>query len=114
MSNNIRIRKADGTWVVRAAGAVIAESANALELTENGYDDVIYFPRADVAMAVLDSTDHKTTCPHKGEASYFDVVGTNRTIKNGAWSYETPHDEVAKIAEHIAFYGGEYVKIEQL
>ena len=114
MSKQIRIRKADGTWVVRAAGAVIAESANALELMENGYDGVIYFPRKDVAMAVLDENSHKTHCPHKGDASYFNVVGTNRTIENGAWSYETPLEQAGDIASHIAFVAGEYVQIEQL
>ena len=114
MSKQIRIRKADGTWVVRAAGAVIAESANALELMEDGYDGVIYFPRKDVAMAVLDEASHTTHCPHKGDARYFDVVGTNRTIENGAWSYETPFEKVGDIAHHIAFVAGEYVQVEQL
>ena len=32
--NKITIRKADGTWTVRAGGAILAESRNALELTE--------------------------------------------------------------------------------
>lgn len=114
MSNTIRIRKADGTWVVRAAGAVIAESSNALELMEDGHDSVIYFPRNDIAMAILDANDHRTTCPHKGEASYFDVVGTNRTVEKAAWSYESPIEDVAAIAGHIAFYKAEYVKVEQL
>ena len=114
MSNTIRIRKADGTWVVRAAGAVIAESSNALELMEDGYDSVIYFPRKDIAMALLDANDHRTTCPHKGEASYFDVVGTNRTVKQAGWSYEDPQEDVAAIAGHIAFFQAEYVKVEQL
>jgi len=114
MTKMIRIRKADGNWAVRAAGAVIAESANALELSEEGYDEVIYFPREDVAMAVLDKTDHATTCPHKGNATHYDIVGTNRTMKNGAWSYEAPVEQVAEIAGHIAFYAGEYVKVEQL
>lgn len=114
MTKQIRIRKADGTWAVRAAGAVIAESANALELMEDGYDSVIYFPRTDIAMAVLDASEHSTNCPHKGDASYFHVVGTNRTIEDGAWSYETPLEQVAQIAGHIAFSSGEFVQVEQL
>ena len=114
MSNTIRVRKADGTWAVRAAGAVIAESSNALELMEDGFEGVIYFPRKDIAMAVLDANDHRTTCPQKGEASYFDVVGTNRAVEKAGWSYETPVENLAEIAGHIAFYQGEYVKVEQL
>jgi len=110
---DIRIHKADGTWVVRAAGAVIAESKNALELVENGHDGVIYFPRAAVAMAFLDESDHSSVCPHKGEASYFDIAAKSSTIKNAAWSYESPIDAVAEIKDHIAFYA-DNVAVEQL
>ena len=111
---DIKIRKADGTWVVRAAGAVIAESSDALELSENGYDSVIYFPRSAVAMAFLDASDTRSTCPHKGEASYFHIAAKSSTIKDVAWSYETPKDGVARIKDHLAFYCGENVAVEQL
>lgn len=110
----ITIRKANGTWVVRAAGAVIAESKAALELSETGHGDVIYFPREDVAMAFLDESAHSTHCPHKGDASYFSIVSKNRTLENAAWSYETPKDDVARIKGHIAFVKGDYLAVEQL
>ena len=110
----IRIRKAPGTWTVRAAGAVLAESKTALELSEGSLPEVIYFPRADVAMEFLDATDHSSHCPHKGDASYFSIVTMNRTLENGAWSYESPKDGVDRIKDHIAFYQGEYLTVEQL
>lgn len=113
MAEYIKIHKASGTWVVRAGGAVISESANALELSEGSYEPVIYFPRADIAMAFLDRSEKITHCPHKGDASYFSVVTKSVTLKDTAWSYETPHDEVAQIAVHIAFYGGD-ITVEQL
>lgn len=109
-----RIRKADGTWVVRAGGAVLAESRNALELSEPGYPDVIYFPREDIAMAFLDATDHRTHCPHKGDASYFSIVTKSQTLQNTAWSYEDPRDDVARIKDHLAFMVGDYVAVEQV
>ena len=71
MTGKIRVRKAEGTWVVRAGGAVLGESRNALELDEEGLRPVIYFPRDDIAMAFLDDSDHRTHCPWKGDASYF-------------------------------------------
>lgn len=110
----IRIRKAEGTWVVRAGGAVLAESKNALELSEDGYADVIYFPRDDIAMAFLDATDHGTHCPHKGDASYFSIVTKSQTLENVAWSYEDPNEDVARIKGHLAFTPGEYVAVERL
>ena len=103
-----------GTWVVRAGGAVLGESARALELTEGSYDPVIYFPRDDIAMAFLDETDHSTHCPHKGDASYFSIITKSQTLKNAAWSYENPNDDVARIKDHLAFYPSDTVTVEQI
>lgn len=111
---NIRVRKADGTWSVRAGGAVLAESKNALELTEGDYPAVIYFPRDDIAMAFLDETDHSTHCPHKGDASYFSIVTKSQTLNNAAWSYENPREEVSRIKGHLAFYPSDTVAVEQI
>jgi uncharacterized protein (DUF427 family) len=103
LSALIRISQADGTWVVRADGAVIAESRAALELAEGGLPPVIYFPRADVAMAFLEPSDRVTRCPHKGSTVYFHIAGAAGRVANAAWSYETPLPGVAPIAGHLAF-----------
>jgi len=113
MADHIKIRPATGTWVVRAAGAVIGESKNALELSEGDYPPVIYFPRGDLAMAFLDPTDMTSKCPFKGEASYFTIEAKSGPIPNAAWSYETPNDAVAAIKDHIAFFS-EKVAVEQV
>ena len=63
MPDHITIRPATGTWVVRAGGAVLGESMQALEMTEGDYPPVIYFPRADIAMAFLEPSDTTSTCP---------------------------------------------------
>ena len=110
----ITITPATGTWSVRAGGAVIGESGNALELREDGHEPVIYFPRADIATAFLDASDRKTTCPHKGEASYYSIVTKSRTIENAAWSYESPIEDVAQIEGHLAFHTGDLVTIERV
>lgn len=109
-----RITKAEGTWVVRAGGAVLGESANALELTEGDLPRIIYFPREDIAMAFLDESDHTTTCPHKGTARYFSIVTKSRTLPNAVWSYESPTPEAARIKDHLAFYATDEVAIEML
>lgn len=114
MASNITIRKADGTWSVRAGGAVLGESSNALELLEGDYPAVIYFPRDDLAMAFVDSSEKTTHCPHKGDASYFSVVTKSTTLKDVAWSYEAPKEDVARIKDHVAFYTGDSVTVEQL
>ncbi len=114
MAEHIRIRKAPGTWVVQSGGAVLGESSNALELSEGDYAPVIYFPRDDIAMAMLDRTDKVTHCPHKGDANYFSIVNMSSVTKNVVWTYENPLDGVAAIKDHVAFYQGDTVKVEQL
>lgn len=104
MSDHIKIRPAGGTWVVRAGGAVIGESNNALELIEGSYPPVIYFPRDDIAMAFLEPTETKTTCPYKGNASYYSIIAKSGAIRDAAWSYEDPKADVAEIKDHLAFY----------
>lgn len=113
MNDHIRIRKATGTWVIRAEGAVLGESRNALELTEGSRAPVIYFPRADLAMAFFDPTDTTSVCPWKGTASYYALVTESGRIRDAAWSYETPKAEVASIAGHLAFFTDK-VTVEQL
>jgi uncharacterized protein (DUF427 family) len=113
MADHIRTRKADGTWVVRAGGAVIGETSNAVELLEGDRAPVIYFPREDVAMAFLEPSETRTTCPWKGEASHFAIHSKSTVIDDAAWSYESPKPEVAAIAGHLAFYPDK-VTIEQL
>lgn len=114
MQRHITIRPATGKWSVRAGGAVLGETSNALELTEGDYPAVIYFPREDIAMAFLDQTDQSTHCPHKGDATYYSIVTKSTTIPNAAWSYQAPKDDVAEIKDHLAFYSSDKVTVEQL
>ncbi len=104
MADNIKIRKAEGTWVVRAGGAVLGETSNALELSEGSYQPVIYFPRGDIAMAFLDQSGTSTTSSDKGTASHYSIQTKSVTIKDAAWSYEEPLAGVEEIAGFLAFY----------
>lgn len=111
---DITIEQAPGTWTVRAGGAVIGESTQALELTEEGRAPVIYFPRADIATAFLDPSAHSTTCPAKGTASYFSIITKSRTIEDAAWCYEAPNAGMDQIKGHLAFHTGDLVTVERV
>lgn len=104
MANHISIRALSGTWVARAAGAIIGESKRAIELTEGSYPPVIYFPREDIAMAFLERSDTTSVCTHKGTASHYAIIAKSGAIPDAAWSYEDPIATVAEIREHLAFY----------
>jgi uncharacterized protein (DUF427 family) len=114
MIKHITVSKADGTWSVRAGGAVIAESSKALELVEGELPFVIFFPRDDVAMAFLDASDHTTTCPHKGVARYFNIMSKSKTYENAVVSYENPPEDAAGIKGHLAFVVQDGVAVEQV
>lgn len=104
MSQHITIRPANGTWVVRAGGAVIGESKKAMELVEGAMPPVVYIPREDIAMAFLDQSETHSSCPHKGEATYYSIIAKSGEIADAAWSYENPKDDIAQIKGHLAFY----------
>lgn len=114
MADGIRIRRLDGTWTIRSGGAILGESTNALELSEGNYPPVVYFPRGDIAMAMLDASDKTSHCPHKGDASYFHIVNRSSTLKDAVWSYEDPLEAVSAIKGHLAFYSGDTITVEQI
>ena len=114
MADNITIEQSEGTWVVRAGGAILGETPNALILREGDYPDVIYFPRKDIAMAFLDRSDKVSHCPHKGDATYYSVVTKSRTIEDAVWTYENPKEDVAAIKDHLAFMPIDEIAVEQL
>jgi len=104
MPKKFTITPAQGVHVVRAGGAVIAETRKALVLREDGYLPVIYFPRADVGMEFLDPSATRTTCPHKGVATHYDIAAKSGPIRDAVWSYEAPIEGATQIAGYLAFY----------
>ena len=109
----IEIEPAGGVVVVRAGGAVLGESRNALILREPGHDPVDDIPRDDFMAPFLEPSDTRTTCPKKGEAVYFGIAAKSGLIADACWSYETPKPEVSAIAGHLAF-DPERVAVEKL
>jgi uncharacterized protein (DUF427 family) len=114
MSSHIKVSKSAGKWSLRAGGAILGESSNALEVVEGENAPVVYFPRSDIAMAFLDKSADTSSCPHKGQATHYSIVTKSRTIHNAAWSYEDPKPDVAAIKGHLAFYPMTEVEVEQL
>lgn len=91
------------TMVIVQHGEVpVAESREAVLLSEDNYPLRAYLPAADIT-ATLVRTDRSTHCPFKGDATYFDVIAGEDTIEGGAWCYEAPFDEMAAIAGLVAF-----------
>lgn len=100
----ISITSSDATWVVRADGAILAETRRAKELREGAHPPVVYIPREDVAMALFEPSPTQSASPHMGEARHFSFVGPDGKVRDAAWSYEAPTDDLAEIAGHLAFH----------
>lgn len=99
--------------VVTLSGKAIADTTEALTLREANYPAVQYIPRRDVDMAALERANQASYCPYKGDASYFSIpAGGERSI-NAIWTYEVPHDAVAEIKDHLAFYPDRVDAIEE-
>src|SRR5205823_1930283 len=76
-------------------GELIADTRDAIRLEETHVGHVVghvvyYIPRMDVQMEQLVRTSHETSCPFKGEASYYSLKDGP---ENAVWSYEQRHDE---------------------
>ncbi len=99
--------------VVSIAGKVIADTRAALTLREATYPAVLYIPRQDVEMSLLQRTDHATYCPYKGNCAYFSIPAGGERAVNAVWTYEAPYAAVAEIKDHLAFYPDRVDAIEE-
>jgi len=82
-------------------GQVIAESADTVVVEGNHY-----FPRDSVQPEYLQDSATRTTCPWKGEASYFSLKVDGQENRDAAWYYPAPKDAARQIAGRVAFWKG--------
>ncbi len=80
---------------------VIAESDDTVVVEGNHY-----FPRSSVRDDVLVESDTHTSCPWKGEASYFSLTVDGETNRDAAWYYPQPKSAAAEITDRVAFWKG--------
>jgi uncharacterized protein (DUF427 family) len=82
-------------------GRIIAESDATVVVEWNHY-----FPINAVHMEYLKPSDTHTTCPWKGEASYYTLVVDGKENIDAAWYYPEPKDAACEIKGYIAFWRG--------
>ncbi len=89
---------------VSVGGQKLASSDRALRLDETGLPARYYIPREDVRTDLLQPTARKTTCPYKGQASYWSAQVGDEIYKDLVWSYEAPIPSAEQIAGLMCFY----------
>jgi uncharacterized protein (DUF427 family) len=85
-------------------GEKLAESDRPVLLDETGLPTRYYLPREDVRTELLRPTSSETTCPFKGQASYWSVQVGQEVYDDLVWSYETPIPQAEGIAGLMCFY----------
>jgi uncharacterized protein (DUF427 family) len=86
-------------------GQIIAES-DRTEVVENNQ----YFPPDSIKQEYFQASSTHTSCPWKGQASYYTVVVDGQENKDAAWYYPETKEKANHIQGYVAFWRG--VKVE--
>lgn len=84
------------------AGETVADTVRGMLLHETGYLPVLYFPEGDLRSDLLESSDHTTWCPFKGEATYRSVRVGERVAPHAVWAYAKPLDGATWLGGYAA------------
>lgn len=65
-----------------------------------------YFPPESLNKEYFSNSNTTTTCPWKGEASYYHLEVGGDTNRDAAWYYKSPKPAASEIKDHVAFWKG--------
>ncbi len=80
---------------------VLAESNDTIIIEGNHY-----FPPDSINWDNFQNSNTHTTCPWKGEASYYKIVIRDKVEEDAAWYYPEPKEAAKEIKNYVAFYKG--------
>ncbi len=89
---------------VTLGGVTVADTTHAHRVLETTHPPVYYVPREDVLSGALEPAGGTTFCEWKGTARYLDVLGGDRRVERGAWTYPDPSPGFEAIRDAVAFY----------
>ncbi|MGY3053204.1 uncharacterized protein (DUF427 family) [Pedobacter sp. UYEF25] len=82
-------------------GATLAESDDTIVIENNHY-----FPKSSIKDSLFKQSETHSTCPWKGQASYYSVIVDGQENKDAAWYYAEPKDAAKEIKDYVAFWKG--------
>lgn len=80
---------------------VLAESDDTIVIEGNHY-----FPADSLKREYTLSSNHKTMCSWKGQASYLSLFVNGDVNPDAAWFYPNPLEAAAEIKDRVAFFKG--------
>jgi len=84
---------------------VIAESDETIVIEGNHY-----FPPSSLKNEFFAASSTHTSCPWKGEASYYTIEVDGKKGVDAAWYYPNPKEAAKEIKSYVAFWKGVVVK----
>ena len=84
---------------------VIAESDDTVLVEGNRY-----FPESTLKREFITFSNHKSSCPWKGQASYYSLMVNGDLNTDAVWYYPEPKPEAEMVRGRVAFWKG--VKVE--
>lgn len=100
----VEIQASTQQVIITCHDLLLADSSQPLLILETRHDPVYYFPRQDVRMDLLSSSETRTYCPFKGYACYWSLQTEGFSEKDLLWSYPDPYEEVLDLKDCVAFY----------
>ena len=85
------------TW----KGVVVAESDDTVVVEGNHY-----FPESALKREFVTFSNHRTSCPWKGQASYYSLLVDGELNTDAAWYYPDPKPEAEMVRGRVAFWKG--------
>ena len=104
LGHTITITPAQSHVEVVVNGTCVAATDHPVLLDETGLPTRYYLSPADVRTDLLRATNFHTTCPFKGEASYWSLDLDGEVFDGIVWGYEKPLEGMEAIAGLLCFY----------
>lgn len=86
-------------------GHVIAESDDTVVVEGNHY-----FPAESLNREYVLESNHRSTCPWKGEARYYSLLVDGDLNPDAVWYYPNPRDGAEMVRDRVAFWKGVQVE----
>ena len=82
-------------------GVTLAESDDTVVIEGNHY-----FPESSLKREYLTFSNHRTSCPLKGQAYYRSLFVNGEMNPDALWTYPEPSEAAAQIKGRVAFWKG--------
>jgi len=86
-------------------GHVIAESEDTVVVEGNHY-----FPASSLNREYVLESNHRSTCPWKGQARYYSLLVDGDLNPDAVWYYPEPREGAEMVRDRVAFWKG--VRVE--